>query len=162
MSGRDEVHTFKLGDTDPAREQEDGELLMDAVDLASDQNGSSWIEDAATGKRLAMIIPVDEAERLLAGEHNQPAWEDKEGDTLTNHEILLTLQSYRLGGVLEYITPTDPFGQEWVLGINGKIVKLRGKSEAVAFLLGAQLLMTFRTGTVRGNQTLQDLLSALP
>lgn len=40
---------------------EDDRELMDAVDLASDQDQMTWITDS-TGKRLAAIIAVEDAE----------------------------------------------------------------------------------------------------
>ena len=39
-----------------------GEKLLDAIDLASDQNGRMWI--TADGRRIARIVTVDDGETL--------------------------------------------------------------------------------------------------
>lgn len=54
-------------DLDTIRQGSEGyadrdELLMDAIDLASDQGQRSWVMSG--GKRIAMIIPVDDGELL--------------------------------------------------------------------------------------------------
>jgi len=40
-------------------------------------------------------------------------------------------------GVLQYVLPTEPLGESWVLGVDGQIVKLVGVDQAVAWLSGA-------------------------
>lgn len=50
------------------------------------------------------------------------------------------LKSYVNLGVLQYVLPAGRFGEEWILGCDGNIVKLTGNGEAVAFLTGASIV----------------------
>ena len=56
---------------------------------------------------------------------------------LTSQQIYEELRQYKQLGVLEYVLPTDPLGEEWHLGVKGQIVKLIGDDQAAAFLAGA-------------------------
>jgi len=73
---------------------------------------------------------------------NTQEWEDKPGDGLTNEEILTQLQDFARVGVIQYVLPTEPLGQEWVIGLEGLgICKLVRKSEAIAFISGANAVV---------------------
>ena len=65
---------------------------------------------------------------------------DAFGDEITDEQIYAELRQYELLGVLEYVLPTEPLGEEWVLGVEGRIVKLVGKDQACGFLAGASAL----------------------
>lgn len=140
----DKPDEFRIFDEDPGRDDENLQLLMDGLDLASDQGRRSWITSAATSRRLAMIIPVDDAERLEDPQFGKPRWEDRDDDTLTNEEIGERLQQFAEGGLIRYVLGTDPLGEKWVLGLYetdgfGDMVHLHGKSEAIAFLMALQV-----------------------
>ena len=62
------------------------------------------------------------------------------GDEITDEQIYGELRKYQELGVLEYVLPTEPLGIEWVLGVEGRIVKLAGKDQACGFLAGASAL----------------------
>jgi hypothetical protein len=55
---------------------------------------------------------------------------------LTSQKIYEELRQYQHLGVLEYVLPTDPLGEEWILVVQGQIVKLIGDDQAAAFLAG--------------------------
>lgn len=55
---------------------------------------------------------------------------------LTDEHILAELEKLSATGVISYVVPTIPLGEEWVVGIQGRIVKLTSQGEAVAFLAG--------------------------
>jgi hypothetical protein len=55
---------------------------------------------------------------------------------LTSQKIYEELRQYQHLGVLEYVLPTDPLGEQWILGVKGQIVKLTGDDQAAAFLAG--------------------------
>jgi hypothetical protein len=51
-------------------------MLVDAIDLASDQDRLSWI--TASGKRVAAIVPVADAEYLIGMASGQPGYDARE------------------------------------------------------------------------------------
>lgn len=61
---------------------------------------------------------------------------DQPDDALTDQQILAAFEEYADKGVLDYVLPTEPLGEEWVLGMRGDIVKLKTKNEAMACLAG--------------------------
>lgn len=72
---------------------------------------------------------------------SEERWEDQTGDALSNQEIYDKLLEHQAAGILSYVLPTNPLGQQWVLGIAGEIVKLHGKAQAVAFLHGVNAVI---------------------
>lgn len=62
--------------------------------------------------------------------------EQLEDDGPTNEEILAELNKHKEYGILDYVLPTIPLGESWVVGVRGQIVKLGTKGEVVAFLVG--------------------------
>jgi hypothetical protein len=56
---------------------------------------------------------------------------------ITSKQIYAALQQYQDLGVIQYVVPTHPLGEQWVLGQEGKIVKLIGDDQAAAWLAGA-------------------------
>jgi hypothetical protein len=64
-------------------------------------------------------------------------------EEITNEEIYATLKQYEEAGVISFILPTEPLGEEWVLGVPdglGGLMKLKGKDQAVGWLAGAAAL----------------------
>jgi hypothetical protein len=50
--------------------------------------------------------------------------------------IYAELQKLVASDTIEYVVPTNPLGEQWVIGIDGEIVKLIGDVQAKAFLIG--------------------------
>ena len=42
-------------------------------------------------------------------------------------------------GAVEYVLPTVPLGEEWIVGFEGSIIKMIGNGEAAAFLAGVNV-----------------------
>lgn len=62
---------------------------------------------------------------------------------ITDLEILNLLEQYRDLGVIRYVLPTIPLGEEWVIGVGEPgegLMKLRGGELAAAFLAGAGMI----------------------
>lgn len=53
-------------------------------------------------------------------------------------EIYRELKRLARLGVLDYVLPTEPLSDEWVLGIGGTIAKLTTKGEMIAFFAGVR------------------------
>jgi hypothetical protein len=61
-------------------------------------------------------------------------------EEITDEQIFETLKQYEAAGVISYILPTEPLGEEWILGVPdelGGLMKLKGKDQAVGWLAGA-------------------------
>lgn len=58
----------------------------------------------------------------------------------TDEQIYDALKAYANKGVIEYVLPTEPLGEQWVLGQSGTLVKLIGKDQALAWLAGASAM----------------------
>ena len=52
-------------------------------------------------------------------------------------EIRDALYGYRDQGVVQVVLTTDPLGEEWVLVQEGRLLKLVGDEQALAWLAGA-------------------------
>jgi len=63
------------------------------------------------------------------------AQQQAEPQEVSDELILKELEGLAQNNVIEYVLPTIPLGQEWVVGIDGRILKF-GKDEAIAFLAG--------------------------
>lgn len=64
-------------------------------------------------------------------------------EEITNEQIYATLKQYEEAGVISFILPTEPLGEEWVLGVPdelGGLMKLKGKDQAAGWLAGAATL----------------------
>jgi len=73
----------------------------------------------------------DNTDRFLA---------EAEPPEITDEQIYETLKAYEQFGVIRYILPTEPLGEEWILGVPdslGGLMKLKGKDQAVGWLAGA-------------------------
>jgi hypothetical protein len=55
----------------------------------------------------------------------------------SSEEIYKRFQEYKQLGVIDYVLPTRPLGDEWVLGVKGEIHKLIGNGDAMIWLAGA-------------------------
>lgn len=75
-----------------------------------------------------------------------------EPDEVTNERIYDDLKAYQDGGMLEYVLPTEPLGEEWIVGWKGQILKFGPDDGIVGFLMGIQvagLFLADRSGPVR-------------
>lgn len=61
-------------------------------------------------------------------------------------------------GVLEYVLPTVPLGERWVLGARGKILNLT-RGETLAFISGVTAL-AFLVGELQGIDVSRFLVEA--
>lgn len=67
---------------------------------------------------------------------------------VTNERIYEDLKAYADGGMLDYVLPTEPLGEEWIVGWQGQILKFVTKEGIVGFLTGIQVCASF-AGQVR-------------
>ena len=62
---------------------------------------------------------------------------------ITDEEILADLDAYKNGGLIDYVLPTVPLGEQWIVGWNGRILKFVTKEGIVGFLTGIQVCAMF-------------------
>ncbi len=62
------------------------------------------------------------------------------GSEFSDEQILEELNKLVELGALEYVIPTRPLGESWVVGCEGQILKFRNSDEAAAFLMGTNVL----------------------
>jgi hypothetical protein len=62
-------------------------------------------------------------------------------EEMSDEAILEQLQSYVNAGALEYVLPTTPLGEAWVVGFQGQILKFNTKDEIMALLFGANMVL---------------------
>lgn len=66
--------------------------------------------------------------------------EEAEPPEISDEQIYETFKQYEVAGVLRFVLPTTPLGEEWILGVPDKLgglMKLKGKDQAVGWLAGA-------------------------
>ena len=62
---------------------------------------------------------------------------------VTDERILADLEAYKDGGMIDYVLPTEPLGEQWIVGWNGRILKFVTKEGIVGFLTGIQVCAMF-------------------
>jgi hypothetical protein len=62
---------------------------------------------------------------------------------VTDERIYEDLKQYQDFGMIEYVLPTEPLGEQWIVGWNGQILKFTSKEGVVGFLTGIQVCATF-------------------
>lgn len=62
---------------------------------------------------------------------------------VTDERIYDDLKAYQDAGMLEYVLPTEPLGEQWIVGWNGQILKFVTKEGIVGFLTGIQVCAMF-------------------
>ena len=96
---------------------------------------------------------TDDADRFLA---------EAEPSEITDEQIYETLKQYEAAGVISFILPTEPLGEEWVLGVPdglGGLMKLKGKDQAVGWLAGAATVAHWACDQRREPSTLERFLA---
>jgi hypothetical protein len=58
---------------------------------------------------------------------------------VTDERIYEDLKAYQDAGMIEYVLPTEPIGEEWIIGYNGRILKFATKEGIIGFLAGIQV-----------------------
>ena len=63
---------------------------------------------------------------------------------MSSEEILERLKLYQSFGILNYVLPTIPLGEQWVLGIDGlPIAKFKGNGDVICFIVGMETAFKF-------------------
>lgn len=71
---------------------------------------------------------------------------------LSPEKALEALQEYVDVGMLEYVVPSEPLGERWVIGVpTSRILILRGVDEVHAFLAGVTALADFMRSRTPGS-----------
>lgn len=81
-----------------------------------------------------------------------------EPQEITDERIYEDLKQYQDLGMIEYVLPTKPLGEQWIVGWNGQILKFISKEGIVGFLTGIQVCAGF-VGKQRRPSTLERFLA---
>jgi hypothetical protein len=131
-----------------------------AIETARDEEQPSWIETGGT--QVAAIVPIGFAQShpafaLFFGNADENHVQtlpgdtslDQEGDALTNEQIYTAFKDLQNSGCIDYVLPFL-LGEEWIIGQQGQIVKLIGKGQAMAYLMGTQAVLAVVQAAVHG------------
>ena len=66
-----------------------------------------------------------------------------EPQEVSDERIYEDLKGYQDFGMIEYVLPTEPLGEQWIVGWNGQILKFTSKEGVVGFLMGIQVCAKF-------------------
>jgi hypothetical protein len=66
-----------------------------------------------------------------------------EPQEVTDERIYEDLTQYQDAGLIDYVLPTEPLGEQWIVGWNGQILKFTTKEGIVGFLIGIQVCALF-------------------
>ena len=58
---------------------------------------------------------------------------------VTDERIYEDLKAYADAGMIEYVLPTEPLGEQWIVGWNQQILKFVTKEGIVGFLTGYEV-----------------------
>jgi len=62
-----------------------------------------------------------------------------EPNGMTSQEIYERLEVYKQNGIVEYVLPTEPLGEQWILGIDGLgIAKFASDADVIHFIVGTE------------------------
>jgi hypothetical protein len=67
----------------------------------------------------------------------------QDGAEVTDERILADLTAYQEAGMIDYVLPTGPLGEAWIVGWQGRILKFTTKGEVCGFLTGIQVAALF-------------------
>lgn len=62
---------------------------------------------------------------------------------VTDEQIYEHLKQYQEAGMIDYVLPTEPLGEQWIVGWNGQILKFLAKEGIVGFLTGIAVCAQF-------------------
>ena len=62
---------------------------------------------------------------------------------VTDERIYVDLLSYQRAGMIDYVLPTNPLGEQWIIGWNREILKFTTKEGIVGFLAGIAVCADF-------------------
>jgi hypothetical protein len=65
-------------------------------------------------------------------------------------DVLTELTKYKDLGVPSYVLPSVPLGEQWIVGVQGQIVRLNGEVEVAAFLVGMSAVAHFMASRTPG------------
>ncbi len=66
----------------------------------------------------------------------------------SNEVILNELDKIAAYGVIDYVLPTVPLGESWVVGVRGNLVKMGTIEEVLAFLTGVNAALVWASDHV--------------
>ena len=66
-----------------------------------------------------------------------------------NDRIYADLKAYSDAGMIDYVLPTDPIREQWIVGWQGQILKFVSEEGIVGFLTGIQVAAVFAVGRLR-------------
>jgi hypothetical protein len=55
---------------------------------------------------------------------------------VTNEKLDEELCKLADAGVLDFVLPTDPLGEAWIIGVRGEMLRLSSKGEVIALIAG--------------------------
>jgi hypothetical protein len=73
-----------------------------------------------------------------------------EAEEVTDERIYDDLKAYQDAGMLDYVLPTDPIGEQWIVGWRGQILKFVTKEGITGFLAGIQVGALFAAALTDG------------
>ncbi len=62
-----------------------------------------------------------------------------EPQAVSDERVYADLKAYQEAGMLDYVLPTDPIGEQWIVGWRGQILKFLTKEGITGFLAGIQV-----------------------
>ena len=77
---------------------------------------------------------------------------------VSNEKIYEDLKAYQDADLIEYVLPTEPLGEQWIIGCDGQILKFTTKEGIVGFLAGISVCATF-VGRQHRPSTLERFLA---
>jgi hypothetical protein len=66
-----------------------------------------------------------------------------ESAEVSNETIYQHLKDYQEAGMIEYVLPTEPLGEQWIVGHDRQILKFLTKEGIVGFLVGISVCATY-------------------
>ena len=67
----------------------------------------------------------------------------EEAPEVSNEDLLKQFEQLAEYHVIDYILPTEPLGEAWVVGKGLAIIKLKTQEEAMSFIMGANMVLTW-------------------
>jgi hypothetical protein len=80
-------------------------------------------------------------------------------EEVSDERIYEDLKAYQDAGMLDYVLPTDPIGEQWIVGWRGQILKFVTKEGIVGFLSGIQVCALF-VSDIRGDNAIEQIMQA--
>lgn len=135
-------------------------LLLDAIRGAQDGTTVTLLQDG--GEDIALIAPARKRQAVPWPVQQDGISVVPAPCAFTPEEIYQKFREHVAAGMIEYVLPTDPLGERWVIGHSDGTLENMDGAQACAWLFGANAVLMMVSRVMNSSRSdLEDLRGRL-